>query len=132
MIVQGTFDISAEREPPYDSADGVVLGRTRFEKRFHGALDAASSVAMLSAGTPVKGSAAYVALERVVGRLDGRAGSFVLAHLGVMNRGAPSLTLTVVPDSGSGELVGLTGRMSIDVAADGKHSYAFDYELPAR
>jgi hypothetical protein len=85
---------------------------------------------MLSAGTPVKGSAGYVALERVTGKLDGRAGSFVLVHLGLMNRGAPSLTVTVVSDSATGEVVGLGGRMTIDVHADGKHFYAFEYELP--
>ena len=80
------------------------------------------------AGSPVKGSAGYVAIERVTGRVHGRAGSFALQHFGVMNRGASSLTLSVVPDSGTGELTGLSGTMSIDIR-DGQHFYAFDYSL---
>ena len=83
---------------------------------------------MLAMRTAVAGSAGYVAMELVVGKLDGRAGSFVLQHSGVMNRGAALLTLTVVPDSGTGELVGLSGRMDI-VITDGKHDYRFDYSL---
>jgi hypothetical protein len=84
---------------------------------------------MLSAGTGVKGSAGYVAIERVVGRLDGRSGTFVLQHSGTMNRGQASLLVTVVPDSGTGELAGLAGTMAIDIV-DGKHSYRFEYALP--
>jgi hypothetical protein len=78
----------------------------------------------------VKGSAGYVAIELVVGRLDGRAGTFVLQHSGSMNRGAASLSVTVVPDSGTGELAGLTGTMTIDIV-EGKHSYRFEYSLGA-
>ena len=95
----GTFDVTAERQPPYDTTDGLMLGRTSLEKRFAGELDATSHVEMLAAGTPTKGSAAYVALERVTGTLAGKAGSFALTHVGVMNRGTPSLAVTVVPDS---------------------------------
>jgi hypothetical protein len=86
---------------------------------------------MLSAGTAVKGSAGYVAMECVTGTLHGKSGSFVLQHSGTMNRGAPQLTVSVVPDSGTGELTGLTGTLSIQIA-DGKHSYAMDYEIPSR
>ena len=116
-------------DPHYETADGgIVLGRVAFSKRFHGALDATSIVQMLSAGTAVKGSAGYVAIELVTGRLDGRAGSFVLQHSGSMARGQTSLVVLVVPDSATGELAGLSGRMAIDIV-EGKHSYRFDYEL---
>lgn len=127
--VTGPFDVKRTSEPPYDSADGVVLGRSHFDKHFHGALTATGSVEMLFAGTPTNGSAAYVAIERVTGTLDGRAGSFVLAHTGLMNRGAASLTVIVVPDSGTGALRTLAGQMAIAVASDGAHTYTFDYTL---
>lgn len=129
--VAGPFDVTVNPDPRYETADGgIVLGRLSLGKQFHGALDATSVVQMLSAGTAVKGSAGYVAIELVTGRLAGRAGSFVLQHSGTMNRGQASLTVTVVPDSGTGELVGLSGRMTIDID-DGKHSYAFDYAFDA-
>ena len=124
----GTFEITIHQQPPYDTADGITLGRTTIDKRFAGDLDATSTVEMLSAGTPVKGSAAYVAIERVVGTLHGRAGSFVLQHSGTMTRGEPSMLVTVVADSGTRALTGITGRMKIDIAG-GKHSYTFDYAL---
>ena len=85
---------------------------------------------MLSAGTATQGSAAYSAVEQVTGSLEGRRGTFVLQHTGIMNRGAASLTITVVPDSGTGELVGLTGSMSITIAQDGGHFYDFDCAIP--
>ena len=99
------------------------------EKQIHGDLEATSKGQMLTAGTDVKGSAGYVAIERVTGALQGRTGSFVLQHTGTMTRGAFQLTITVVPDSGTGQLAGLTGTMNI-IIADGKHSYDFDYTLP--
>jgi len=98
----------------------------RFDKRFHGPLDASSVVHMLAMMSPVSGSGAYVALERIEGTLDGRRGSFHAQHNGVMDRGAPRLDLTVVPDSGTGELAGLHGRIAIDIV-DGRHHYTFDY-----
>jgi hypothetical protein len=125
----GPFDVTMTPEPRYETADGgVVLGRIGFEKQFHGELEATSVVQMLSAGGVVKGSAGYVALERVTGALHGRAGAFVLQHSGTMNRGQASLAVTVVPDTGTGELVGLSGAMTIDIV-DGKHFYAFEYAL---
>jgi hypothetical protein len=126
---RGSFEIKAEREPPYDSADGLVLARTRFSKTFGGDLVATSTVTMLSAGTPVQGSAVYVALERVSGELGARKGGFVLVHMGIMNRGQPTLRVEVAPDSATGELAGLTGQMQIEID-EGKHSYVFDYQLP--
>jgi hypothetical protein len=125
----GTFDVTVTPEPKYETVDGgIVLGRLALTKQFHVELDASSVVQMLSAGTSTKGSAGYVAIERVVGRLGGRAGSFVLQHSGTMNRGEASLTVSVVPDSGTDELAGLAGRMTIDIV-DGKHFYGFDYTL---
>jgi hypothetical protein len=131
MTASGPFDVKMNPDPSYETADGgIVLGRLSLAKEFHGALDATSVVQMLSAGTAVKGSAGYVAIELVAGQLDGRAGTFVLQHSGTMNRGEASLTVSVVPDSGTGALVGLAGTMAIDIV-DGKHSYRFDYTLPA-
>jgi hypothetical protein len=126
--VSGSFDITRTAEPPFDTADGVVLGRMRFDKTFHGPLAATSVVHMTSAMTAVKGSAGYVAVERITGSLDGKAGSFVVLHTGLMDRGAPSLTITVVPDSGTGELVGLAGEMAIEIV-EGKHHYRMSYTL---
>lgn len=112
-----------------DAADGSTLGRMALDKSYAGDLAGTGKGAMLSALTSVQGSAGYVAIERVSGTLHGRRGSFVLQHGGVMTRGARQLAITVVPDSGSGELAGLAGRMDIQIA-DGKHYYTFDYELP--
>ena len=110
--------------------DGIGAGHYRFDKRFLGDLDASSVVHMLAVGTDVPGSAAYVAIERVNGSLQGRAGSFFLQHNGIMNRGTATLSLSIVPDSGTGELVGISGRMAIDITG-GKHFYTLDYAIPA-
>ncbi len=128
MHAAGPFDVKLTPQPPAEKTDEAVLGRMIIDKQFHGDLSATSRGQMLAAGTEVKGSAGYVAIERVTGKLNGREGSFHLQHSGTMNRGAPSLSVTVVPDSGTGELVGLSGSMKIDIA-DGKHSYEFDYTL---
>jgi Protein of unknown function (DUF3224) len=98
------------------------------EKQFHGDLEATTKGEMLSAGGSVQGSAGYVAIERVSGSLHGRVGTFVLQHSGVMTRGVPGLAVSVVPDSGTGELVGLAGTMQI-VIGSGKHTYDFTYTL---
>ena len=126
----GAFEVKLSPLPVYESAEGAMLARMSLDKEFKGDLTATSKGEMLSAGTSVKGSAGYVAIERVIGTLAGRRGSFVLQHNGVMNRGAPHLVITVVPDSGTGELAGLSGTMAI-IIADGKHSYELDYSLPA-
>ncbi len=122
--VRGTFDVKLAPQP----TDDATLGRMTIDKQFHGALVATSRGQMLTAGTDVKGSAGYVAIERVSGTLGGRTGTFVLQHSGTMTRGAPQLTITVVPDSGTGELAGLTGTMLIDVS-NGAHAYDFAYTL---
>jgi hypothetical protein len=124
----GPFDVKLLPQGAPDTAEGSTLARLSIDKQFHGDLEATSKGEMLSAGTNVKGSAGYVAIERVSGMLNGRRGTFVLQHTGIMTRGAPELGVTVVPDSGSGELVGLRGRMTIDLTG-GKHLYSFEYDL---
>ena len=128
MHASGPFDVKLTPQPAEPDIDGG-LARMALDKTFHGDLDATSKGTMLSAMTDVKGSAGYVALERVTGTLHGRRGSFVLQHSGTMDRGAPTLTISVVPDSGTDELAGLSGTMAI-VIARGTHNYGFDYELP--
>jgi hypothetical protein len=125
----GTFEVKLVPQPPEDKAEGSTIARMTIDKQIHGDLEATSKGQMLTAGTDVKGSAGYVAIERITGTLQGRTGSFVLQHTGTMNRGAFQLSITVVPDSGTGQLLGLTGKMTITIA-DGKHSYEFDYTLP--
>ncbi len=129
MKVSGTFEVSLKPLDTYaQGADGVDLGRMSIDKTFRGELEATSQGEMLSAITGVDGSAGYVAIEQVTGSLSGRRGSFVLQHFGIMDKGADRRILEVVPGSASGELAGLRGRMAID-AADGEHSYEFDYQL---
>ncbi len=117
-------------QPPEEKIEGLTpLGRNLIEKQFHGDLEAASTGQMLTGMTEVKGSGAYVAIERVTGTLHGRSGSFIFHHVGIMERGVPRLNVIVVPDSGAGELAGIAGAMTI-IIADGKHSYDFAYTLP--
>jgi len=117
-------------QPPEEKVGDPTVGRMAIDKQFHGGLEATSKGQILSTMGDVKGSAGYVAMERVSGTLHGRKGTFALQHSGTMTRGAPSLTITVVPDSGTGELVGLAGVMEIHIV-EGKHSYDFAYTLPA-
>ena len=128
--VKGEFEVTRSAQPSCDMGDGVQAGHFRFDKHFHGGLDATSVVHMLAVGTEVPGSAGYVAIERLSGTLQGRTGTFFMQHNGIMNRGTPSLALAVVPDSATGELEGLSGRMAIDIV-DGKHFYTLDYTLDA-
>ena len=125
----GTFEVKITPQAAPDEVEGTTLGRMALDKRFHGDLDAASRGEMLATRTGVDGSAGYVALERVTGSLHGRTGSFSLQHSGTMDRGTPQLSVTVVPDSGTGELAGLAGTMAILVEG-GEHSYGFEYTLP--
>jgi hypothetical protein len=124
----GTFDVKINPLPPYNTSADAKLARMSIDKQFHGDLDAISQGEMLSAGTDTKGSAGYVAIERVTGTLDGRSGGFALQHNATMTRGAPYLNIVVVPDSGTGELVGLNGTMQI-IIDNGKHSYEFQYSI---
>jgi hypothetical protein len=122
----GKFEVNMV---PQSDRDIPLLGRLTIDKTFHGDLEAKSQGQMLSARTAIANSAGYVAIERVEGTLHGRQGSFVLQHAATMNRGEPSLDITVVPDSGTGDLAGLTGRLTI-TNVDGTHSYDFEYALP--
>ena len=126
--IKGAFEVKRSAQPACDMGDGVEAGHFRFDKQFHGDLDGSSVVHMLAVGTEVPGSAAYVAVERLSAALQGRKGTFFMQHNGTLTRGAPTLSLTVVPDSGTGELQGLAGSMTIDIV-DGKHFYTFDYTL---
>jgi Protein of unknown function (DUF3224) len=123
----GTFEVKLT--PQSNVPDDATFGRMIIDKQFHGDLEAVSKGQMLSVMTTVEGSAGYVAIERVSGKLHGRSGSFALQHSSVMRRGEPQQNIIVVPDSGDGHLVGLTGRMTITIAG-GKHSYDFEYTLP--
>jgi hypothetical protein len=127
----GLFEVKMLPAPLADADADVTLGRMLIDKTFSGDLVGTSKGEMLMAGTAVKGSAGYVAIERVTGTLGGRSGSFVLQHSGTMNRGAPQLSVSVVPDSGTGQLAGLSGALAI-IIADGQHRYEFDYTLPAQ
>jgi hypothetical protein len=126
----GSFDVKLNPLEPYNRTEDAKLGRLSIDKQFHGDLEATSQGEMLSAGTVTPGSAGYVAIERVTGTLAGKSGSFVLQHSATLNRGTPTLNISVVPDSGTEGLTGISGTMNI-IIEGGKHSYEFDYTLPA-
>lgn len=125
----GTFEVTITPQPPDGTADGAAVGRMSMAKQFHGDLTATSQGQMLAVGTAVEGSAGYVAMEQVSGTLHGHSGAFALQHSGTMTRGTPQLAVTVVPDSGSAQLAGLAGAMTIEIV-DGEHRYDFAYTLP--
>ena len=128
---QGEFDVTLQPLETYAAGEqDIKLGRMSIDKSFKGDLVATSQGEMLTAMTSLAGSAGYVAIEQVNGQLAGRKGSFVLQHFGTMAQGQDKLILEVVPDSGSQELVGLRGAMSIDII-DGQHYYIFEYDLEA-
>lgn len=129
QLAKGSFTVKLLPLPFDGQPEGSKLGRMSIDKQITGDLVATTRGQMLSAMTDTKGSAGYVAIERVEGSLHGKAGSFVLQHTGTMNRGVPGLSVTVVPDSATGELVGLQGDFKI-VIAEGRHSYEFVYTLP--
>src|SRR5262249_48093078 len=122
----GTFEVKTTAQTPKEAP----VSRPAMDNTVQGDLKGTSQGEMLGVFTPVKGSAGYVAIERVSGTLQGRRGTFLLQHSGTMTRGAQQLSITVVPDSGTDQLPGLTGSMTIKIA-DGKHSYDFAYSLPA-
>ena len=126
----GPFEVKLAPQSLSSVAEQSGLGRMSIAKQFHGALEAASTGEMLSAGNPGSGSAGYVAMETVRGTLDGRAGSFALQHSSTLTNGAAQQSITVVPGSGTDALAGLAGRMVIDIAPGGAHSYRFEYTLP--
>jgi hypothetical protein len=124
----GTFEVKVIPQPVEQNIGDPTVGRLSIDKQFQGDLEATSKGQMLAVGTDVKGSAGYVAMERVAGTLHGRNGTFALQHTGTMTRGTPQLSVTVVPDSGTGQLLGLTGKMDIKIE-NGKHAYEFEYAL---
>jgi hypothetical protein len=127
----GTFDVKiAPQKPDGPQAEAAALGRMSIGKQLHGDLDATSQGEMLSVLDKTKGSGGYVALERMTAKLPGHSGSFVLEHNATMNRGDPQLNIFVVPDSGTGELSGLSGSMKIRIE-NGQHFYDFEYSLDA-
>lgn len=127
MHATGPFDVKVT--PQEEKSEDPLLNRMTLDKQYHGDLEATAKGQMLTAGTAVKGSGAYVAIEKVSGVLKGRSGTFILQHTGTMNKSAPELTINVVPDSGTGQLAGISGTMNIKIAGDGKHSYEFDYTI---
>ena len=127
-LARGTFEVELKPQNEPDTEDGVTLSRMSLDKQFYGDLDAVGKGEMLTARTNVAGSAGYVAIERVTGALHGRNGSFVFQHTGIMNRGTQQLSIVVVPDSGTGQLAGISGLFTLTIV-DGKHCYVFDYEL---
>jgi hypothetical protein len=124
----GTFEVKITPQAPDGTSEESSVGRMLIDKQFHGHLEAVSKGQMLAVRTGVEGSAGYVAIERVSGALNGKTGTFALQHSGTMTRGVPELSVTVIPDSGTGELAEISGSMTIENAA-GKHSYRFDYLL---
>ncbi len=129
-LASGPFEVKINPQSE-DKGDGSTMGRMSLDKQYHGDLEATAKGEMLYASAiDVQGSGAYVAVERVTGKLNGRSGSFALAHKGSMSGGTQHMDITVVPDSGSGELIGITGAMKIIITADGKHSYELEYALP--
>ena len=129
QLAKGSFTVEIKPEGVPDAHEGVSTGRMSLRKRFEGDLAAVGQGEMLTALTPFKGSAGYVAIERVTGTLHGRAGSFVFQHSGTMNQGAQQLSIRVVPGSGTGQLAGIEGNFRLEVV-EGKHLYEFEYTLP--
>ncbi len=128
---EGTFDVKTTPLAADEATTGTPIGRYALDKQFHGDLEATSKGEMLGAGDPAKGTAGYVAIEHVTGTLQGHSGSFALQHIGTMEGGSFKLSVGVVPGSGTGELAGIGGTLTIIITA-GKHSYALDYTLPAQ
>ena len=127
----GSFEVTLQPLSNSEVTSDPLFGRLLLTKKFNGDLTATARGQMLSSGTLTKGSAGYVAIDQVTGTLEGRQGSFVLQHTGSMNRGVPTLSIMVVPDSGTDELAGLSGTLSINII-DGKHFYDFIYSIPGQ
>jgi hypothetical protein len=125
-VANGPFQVTRVAVPA--AFEKASLGRHSLDKVFSGDLEATSLGEMISAGGSVPGSAGYVAMERVTGTLHGRSGAFVLQHSATMDRGTPTMTITVVPDTGTDALTGLSGSMRI-IIDKGQHSYEFEYSI---
>lgn len=127
----GAFDLVLTPAGAVEKAGRTAIGRMLIEKKYHGALAATGKGEMLTAVTDTPGSAAYVAVERVRGTLDGRKGEFALQHSGTRSGGESRLAIAIVPDSGTDELTGIRGELAIKIV-DGKHFYEVDYTLPTK
>jgi hypothetical protein len=125
----GTFQLGWDEKSPYDTAEGATLAMVTATHEFQGDIDGSGVVELIKAMTPMPTSAGYVGMERVIGSVNGRAGSFVLQHSAISDRGDRMLNVVVVPDTGTGELTGISGRLDIEVAPDGTHKYILDYAL---
>lgn len=130
VVARGTFEVELEPAGEADTRDGVSLARMSLSKRYAGDLEGTAEGEMLTALTPIDGSAVYVAIERVTGTLHGRSGSFVLHHRGVMDRGAQRLEIAIAPDSGTGDLTGIAGIFTLEIV-EGEHRYELEYSLPS-
>ena len=128
VVATGTFEVNMTPADAADEQDGVALGRFALDKRFAGGLSGTSTGALLTANSATEGSAGYVAMERFVGSLDGRSGAFVLQHSGTMQSGTQRLSITIVPDSGTGELAGVAGHMDLQIDG-GVHAYELHYVI---
>ena len=126
---RGTFTVEINPDPPHHDQDGVKLNRNHVSKQYSGDVVGVAEAQMLAAYTDTPGSAGYVAIERFTGSVHGKSGAFVLQHNGVMNKGDAQLSVIIVPDSGTGELAGISGSLQIDVD-EGQHSYTLAYERP--
>ena len=124
----GLLEVNMEAEPPFLEQEGLKLSRNVVSKVFSGDVEGTSEAQMIAAFTSVPGSAGYVAIEHFTGTVSGKSGSFVLQHSGVMSKGDARLTVIIVPDSGSGELTGISGTMEIE-NNEGSHSYRLEYDL---
>jgi len=130
LQVSGKFEVNIQPLNSYTGGkEGIKAGRMSIDKVFYGELSAVSKGEMLNVLTPIQGSAGYVAIEQVTGKLSGKEGSFVLQHFGTMNNQKSNLIIKVVPDSGTGELRGISGEMNIRIE-NKQHYYDFDYEIP--
>jgi hypothetical protein len=127
---QGTFEVKTAPLPADEATAATSIGRYSLDKVYRGDLEAASAGEMLGAGNPATGTAGYVAIEQLTGTLDGKRGSFALQHFGAMDQGNFELNVRVVPGSGTGELVGIAGALTI-IIERGEHAYTFEYTLPA-
>ena len=128
MHASGPFDVKVTAQN--DNSPDPLLNRMTLDKQYHGDLEGTGKGQMLTAGTAVKGSGAYVAIEKFSGTLKGHSGTFVLQHMGTMTQNVPQLSVTIVPDSGTGDLKGIAGKMTITIAPGGKHSYDLEYTIP--
>jgi hypothetical protein len=131
MHASGPFEVKLAPQTAEEKTNDPLIGRMLIDKHYHGELEAAGTGQMLTGGDYKTGSAGYVAMEKVSGTLQGRAGTFMLQHSGTLTAGAQQLSITIVPGTGTGQLTGIAGKMDVKIKEGGKHFYELDYTLPA-